>query len=61
MTSEAKSKPAPEPERSKSGGNWQDVVKQALDRKKPSAGWPTRAAGGKPDGKGKVKGKGNRR
>ena len=60
MTSEDKSKPAaPEPERSKSGGNWQDVVKQALDKKKPSSGWPARATNARPEGKGKVKGKGN--
>ena len=33
-------KPGPEPERLKIEGNWEDAIKQSLEKKKPSQGWP---------------------
>ena len=43
-------------------GKWvRNRYVQALDKKKPSSGWPARATNARPDGKGKVKGKGNLR
>ena len=33
-------KPGPEPDRVKGEGDWEDVVKEALHKKKPPEGWP---------------------
>ena len=30
----------PEPKRLKIEGNWQDAIKQSLQKKKPPEGWP---------------------
>ena len=47
---------APEPERLKPKGDWQNLLKKALEKKKPSGGWPAEES--RPAGKGKVKGRG---
>ena len=49
--------PAAAPAQAKPKSTW-DSLKQALEKKKPSSGWPEAAAGHKPDGKGKVRRKG---
>lgn len=59
MTSDGdKAKRGPEPERLKLKGNWERLVKQALEKKRPPSGWPDASASKKPTGKGKVRGTG---
>lgn len=36
-------KRGPEPQRLKIEENWQDAIKQSLQKKKPSEGWPKNA------------------
>jgi len=43
QTAENKKKsdtPGPKPERLKLKGNWKDLVKKSLSKKKPGEGWP---------------------
>jgi hypothetical protein len=61
MAEESKKPPAREPEPPKLKGNWESLLKKALEQKKPPTGWPDRAAGHKPAGKGKVRGRGGSR
>lgn len=49
--------PGAKPEQAKPKGTGTSL-KQALERKQPASGWPDRAAGHRPDGKGKVRRKG---
>ncbi len=37
----AKATPGPKPDRLKLEGNWRDVVKKSLQKKKPPDGWPS--------------------
>ena len=36
----SKAKPGPKPDVLKINGNWEDVVKKSLGKKKPATGWP---------------------
>jgi hypothetical protein len=38
--SKKKATPGPEAERLKLKGNWRDLVKKSLSKKKPAEGWP---------------------
>jgi hypothetical protein len=38
--SEKKATPGPKAERLKLNGNWKDLVKKSLSKKKPAEGWP---------------------
>jgi hypothetical protein len=39
-TQTSKAPPGPKPDLLKIKGNWQDAVKQSLQKKKPPEGWP---------------------
>ena len=43
----AKPKPGPKPEVLKIRGDWQAAVKKALQKKKPTTGWPKSEGDGK--------------
>jgi hypothetical protein len=38
--SKKKATPGPKPDRLKLKGNWKDLVKKSLSKKKPAEGWP---------------------
>jgi hypothetical protein len=38
--SKKKATPGPKADRLKPSGNWKDLVKKSLSKKKPVAGWP---------------------
>lgn len=39
--SKKKTTPGPKPDRLKLKGNWKDLAKKSLSKKKPAEGWPT--------------------